>query len=59
MIEELKRTRELGRRWRYRPIRYLNNVVEQDHRAINAESERAKASGRLPQPHGQFKVSKQ
>ena len=34
VIEELKRRRELGRRCRCRPIRYLNNVVEQDHRAI-------------------------
>jgi len=33
-IAELKRTRELGQRCRCRPIRYLNNVVEQDHRAI-------------------------
>jgi transposase, IS6 family len=33
-IAELKRTRELGRRCRCRPVRYLNNVVEQDHRAI-------------------------
>ena len=32
VIDELKRTRELGRRCR--PVRYLNNVVEQDHRAI-------------------------
>ncbi len=34
VIEELKRTRELGQRCRCRPVRYLNNVVEQDHRAI-------------------------
>src|SRR5436190_13889820 len=33
-IEELKCTREIGRRCRCRPVRYLNNVVEQDHRAI-------------------------
>ena len=33
-IEELKGTRELGRRCRCRPVRYLNNIVEQDHRAI-------------------------
>jgi len=33
-INELKRTRELGRRCRCRPVRYMNNVVEQDHRAI-------------------------
>ena len=32
-IDELKRTRELDRRCRCRPVRYLNNV-EQDHRAI-------------------------
>jgi transposase, IS6 family len=33
-ITELKRTGELSRRCRCRPVRYLNNVVEQDHRAI-------------------------
>ncbi len=33
-IQALKRTQELGRRCRCRPVRYLNNVVEQDHRAI-------------------------
>src|SRR3954454_1189589 len=33
-ITELKRSGELGRRCRCRPVRYLNNVVEQDHRAI-------------------------
>jgi transposase-like protein len=33
-IDELKRTQELGRRCRCRPVRYLNNLVEQDHRAI-------------------------
>jgi IS6 family transposase len=33
-IDELKRTRELGQRCHCRPVRYLNNVVEQDHRAI-------------------------
>jgi transposase-like protein len=34
VITELKRTGELGRRCRCRPVRYLNNVVEQDHRAV-------------------------
>jgi transposase, IS6 family len=33
-IAELKQTGELGRRCRCRPVRYLNNIVEQDHRAI-------------------------
>ena len=34
VIAQLKRTGELGRRCRCRPVRYLNNIVEQDHRAI-------------------------
>jgi IS6 family transposase len=33
-ISELRQTGHLGRRCRCRPVRYLNNVVEQDHRAI-------------------------
>jgi transposase, IS6 family len=34
VITELKRSGELGRRCQCRPVRYLNNIVEQDHRAI-------------------------
>ena len=34
VIEELKQERKLGRRCRCRTCPYLNNVVEQDHRAI-------------------------
>src|SRR6266851_4218964 len=34
VITELKRTGELGRRCLCRPARYLNSVVEQDHRAV-------------------------
>jgi IS6 family transposase len=33
-IGALKRTGELGRRCRCRPVGYLNNIVEQDHRTI-------------------------
>src|SRR5579863_9539052 len=33
-ITKLKKTGELGRRCRCRPVRYLNNIVEQDHRPI-------------------------
>jgi transposase, IS6 family len=33
-IAELKKTGELGRRCRCRPVRFLNNIVEQDHRAF-------------------------
>jgi IS6 family transposase len=34
VVRELKGTGELGRRCQCRPVRYLNNVVEQDHRPI-------------------------
>jgi len=34
VISELKKSGELGRRCRCRPVRYLSNIVEQDHRAI-------------------------
>ena len=34
VISELKRSGELGRRCRCRPVRFLNNVVEQDHRSV-------------------------
>jgi transposase-like protein len=40
-ISQLKRTGELGRRCRCRPVRYLNNIVERDHRAVKR---RARAS---------------
>jgi transposase, IS6 family len=34
VIEELKRNHALGQRCRCRVVAYLNNIVEQDHRAI-------------------------
>jgi IS6 family transposase len=34
VISELKKAGELGHRCRCRPVRYLNNIVEQDHRAM-------------------------
>jgi transposase-like protein len=34
VISELKTSGHLGRRCRCRPVPYLNNIVEQDHRAI-------------------------
>ena len=34
IINELKKQRALGRRCRCRVVPYLNNIVEQDHRAI-------------------------
>ena len=34
VVTELKQTGELGKRCRCTPVRYLNNIVEQYHRAI-------------------------
>ena len=39
MVAELKRERKLGRRCRCRTCPYLNNNVEQDHRAIKRRVE--------------------
>ena len=33
-MSELKQSGELGRRCRCRPVRYLNNIIEQDHRTV-------------------------
>jgi transposase-like protein len=33
-VRELKRSGQLNKRCRCRPVRYLNNIVEQDHRTI-------------------------
>ena len=48
VAEELKSEGTLRRRCQLRPVQYLNNIVEQDHRAIersSGECERAKAFG--------------
>jgi len=34
VIDELKRSGELGRRCRCRPSPYMNNIIEQDHRFV-------------------------
>ena len=58
-IDELKRTRQLGRRCRCRPVRYLNNVVEQDHRAVKRRApEPCRASGRFTRRGERLKVWK-
>jgi transposase-like protein len=50
---ELRRMGELGRCCRCRPIRYLNNIVEQDHRAIKR---RARASQRFRAFHSAWRT---
>jgi len=44
-ISELKQTAKLGRRCRCRPVPYLNNILEQDHRSIKR---RVRAKSRIP-----------
>ena len=38
VIADLQRVGELGRNCRCRPVPYLNNIIEQDHRFIKGES---------------------
>jgi len=45
-IADLKESGELGQRCRCRPVAYLNNIVEQDHRFIKSELPRACGSDR-------------
>jgi IS6 family transposase len=48
VIAELKQRGELGRRCRCRPVRYLNNIVEQDHRAIKRRVRASQGFRSLP-----------
>ena len=57
-IADLKRSGELGRGCRCRPVRYLNNIVEQDHRPSNGGSERVRGSGPFTRRGERFRESK-
>ena len=46
-VEDLKREGAISRRWRLRQCKYLNNVVEQDHRNVNRRTWLAKGYGSL------------
>jgi len=48
VIDQLKRSGELGRRCLCRPVRYLNNIVEQDHRAIKRRVRASQGFRSLP-----------
>jgi len=50
-IAAVKKEGTLRRRWRHRPVQYLNNILEQDHRAIKSESQ-AELS-RVPSSQGE------
>ncbi len=53
VVEALKVEGTLGRRCRLRPLQYLNNILEQDHRAIK---ERVKASQAFRSFRGAFRA---
>ena len=59
VISELKRSGELGRRCRCRPVRFLNNVVEQDHRSVKRRVRAMQGSGLFTRRAGRFRESKQ
>jgi hypothetical protein len=52
-IAELKDARDLGRRCRYRPSPYINNIIEQDHRFIK---KRINASLGFRSPEGAWRT---
>src|SRR3984957_19710449 len=52
-IAELKDARDLGRRCRYRPSPYINNIIEQDHRFIK---KRITASLGFRSPEGAWRT---
>jgi len=47
-IPQMKKEGTLRRRCRHRPEQYLNNILEQDHRAIKAPGERQAGIPRFP-----------
>jgi transposase, IS6 family len=60
VIQELKRAGMLGRRCRCRPVRYLNNIVEQGRRARSSDESTLNSVSGLLMEHGvRFKTMKQ
>ena len=55
---EMKRDGELWRRTRLRQCKYLNNIVEQDHRPSNACFGRGLASARSERPGVRWRASR-
>src|SRR5580704_2356641 len=47
-IADIKKEGTLRSRCRHRPIQYLNNIIEQDHRAIKQASEGQARVPRIP-----------
>jgi transposase-like protein len=51
-VEELKKDGTIPRRCQLRQCKYLNNVVEQDHRNVKCRTWLAKGMGPYGQPGG-------
>ena len=58
VVTELQQTGELGKRCRCRPVRYLNDIVEQDHRAINGGSDLVRDSEPFTQRGERFRETR-
>jgi transposase, IS6 family len=56
---EKKRDGELWRRSRLRQVKYLNNIVEQDHRNLKRETARGLALAALGQPDERWQDTRQ
>ena len=51
-IPAIKKERTLRRRCRHRPLQYLNNIIEQDHRAIERQAGIQRIPGRATNDSG-------
>ena len=57
-IPDLKKEGILGRRCRHRPAQYLNNILEQDHRAIKRRVNAKRAFENSRRPDEPFRATK-
>jgi transposase-like protein len=55
-VDELKKAGTIGRRCKLRQCKYLNNVVEQDHRNVKCRTWLAKGYGSVPTAWRTFEV---
>ena len=57
-IPDIKKEGTLRRRCRHRPVQYWNNILEQDHRAIQRRVNASKGSGNSRLRDGRFRVTR-
>ena len=57
-IPAIKKEGMLRRRCRHRPVQYLNNILEQNHRAIKRRVNAKQGSGNFRRPEEPFRAMK-